>query len=71
MGQHIPNRGNSNEILEARGCLACSRKNQEVSVPGAVGARGKVMAHEVRDVAEGQMVWSLTGHGEDVEFYSE
>lgn len=51
--------------------MACSRKNQEVSVPGAVGARGKVMAHEVRDVAEGQMVWSLTGHGEDVEFYSE
>lgn len=67
---HIPNRGDSNEILQAKGCLACCMKGQEVSVPGVVGARGPVMAYEVREVTEGQMVWSLANHGKDFEFYS-
>lgn len=38
------------------------------SVSEAVGARGTVMTHKVR---EGQMVWSLAGHGKDSEFYSQ
>lgn len=63
MEAHIPNRENSNEILEARGCLACSRISREVSVPGTVRVRGTVMAREVREVTEGQMVWTLESHG--------
>ena len=51
--------------------MACSRKSQEVRVPGAMGVRGPVMANEVREVTEGQMVWSLAGHGKDFAFYSQ
>lgn len=40
-------------------------------MPGVVGARGPVMAHEVREVTEGQMVWSLANHAKDFAFYSE
>lgn len=47
-GQHIPSRGNSHAILEARRCLVCSGKSQEVNVPGAGAANGTVMATRPR-----------------------
>lgn len=50
--------------------MASSRQSQEVRVPGTVEARGMVMAHEVTEMAEGQMVWSLKGYGKDLAFYS-
>lgn len=38
---------------------------------GVLGARGPVIACEVREVTEGQMMWSLANCGKDFAFYSE